>query len=328
MERIADCKRTTKETDIALTLNLDGSGKADIDTGIGFFDHMLDGFSRHGMFDLNVRVKGDLIVDCHHTIEDTGIVLGTAIKEAVGDKKGMKRFGSCILPMDETLVLCAVDLSGRPYLSFDGEFTTDRVGYMDTEMVKEFFDMLKNDKDQGWFNGFTFYQFRDRGRLGLEIEDPNNADCGIEQPVMQTYKEIIHDEYFYPEMKSEGDAQFPVKLRWGGSEDAEGIEIPLHFEKNPTFCEITFEDEDAELNLMMEINGKWFYKAPHAKTIDFMSAFFEKPLESEADMTLKIFAPPASGENVNDGSEDWMLNTYSTITKMPNIRIRFAPILK
>lgn len=139
MERIADCKRTTKETDIALTLNLDGSGKADIDTGIGFFNHMLDGFSRHGMFDLNVRVKGDLIVDCHHTIEDTGIVLGTAIKEAVGDKKGMKRFGSCILPMDETLVLCAVDLSGRPYLSFDGEFTTDRVGYMDTEMVKEFF---------------------------------------------------------------------------------------------------------------------------------------------------------------------------------------------
>lgn len=139
MERIADCKRTTKETDIALILNLDGSGKADIDTGIGFFDHMLDGFSRHGMFDLNVRVKGDLIVDCHHTIEDTGIVLGTAIREAVGDKKGMKRFGSCILPMDETLVLCAVDLSGRPYLSFDGEFTTDRVGYMDTEMVKEFF---------------------------------------------------------------------------------------------------------------------------------------------------------------------------------------------
>jgi hypothetical protein len=207
----------------------------------------------------------------------------------------------------------------------DGDVTGP---YEQAEMVKEFCDMLKNDKDQGWFNGFTFYQFRDRGRLGLEIEDPNNADCGIEQPVMQTYKEIIHDEYFYPEMKSEGDAQFPVKLRWGGSEDAEGIEIPLHFEKNPTFCEITFEDEDADLNLMMEINGKWFYKAPHAKTIDFMSAFFEKPLDGEADMTLKIFAPPASGENVNDGSEDWMLNTYSTITKMPNIRIRFAPILK
>ena len=100
---------------------------------------MLDGFARHGLFDLKVNVAGDLAVDCHHTIEDTGIVLGNAIKEAVGDKKGIRRYGSCILPMDETLVLCAVDLSGRPYLVFDGEFTTDRVGYMDTEMVKEFF---------------------------------------------------------------------------------------------------------------------------------------------------------------------------------------------
>lgn len=139
MARIAEVKRTTKETKIALSLNLDGDGKSKIDTGIGFFDHMLEGFSRHGLFDLNVDVKGDLVVDCHHTIEDTGIVLGNAIKKAVGDKKGMKRFGSCILPMDETLVLCAIDISGRPYLSFEGEFTTDRVGYMDTEMVKEFF---------------------------------------------------------------------------------------------------------------------------------------------------------------------------------------------
>ena len=139
MNRVAEVKRTTKETDISLSLNLDGNGTSEIDTGIGFFDHMLDGFARHGLFDLKVEVKGDLIVDCHHSIEDTGIVLGEAIKQAVGDKKGMKRFGSCILPMDETLVLCAIDISGRPYLSFDGEFTTDRVGYMDTEMVKEFF---------------------------------------------------------------------------------------------------------------------------------------------------------------------------------------------
>ena len=139
MNRVAEVKRTTKETDISLSLNLDGNGTSEIDTGIGFFDHMLDGFARHGLFDLKVEVKGDLIVDCHHSIEDTGIVLGEAIKKAVGDKKGMKRFGSCILPMDETLVLCAIDISGRPYLSFDGEFTTERVGYMDTEMVKEFF---------------------------------------------------------------------------------------------------------------------------------------------------------------------------------------------
>ena len=139
MIRIAKCERKTKETNISLTLNLDGTGNNKIHTGIGFFDHMLDGFARHGLFDLNVSVSGDLDVDCHHTIEDTGIVLGNAIKEAVGDKKGIRRYGSCILPMDETLVLCAVDLSGRPYLVFDGEFTTDRVGYMDTEMVKEFF---------------------------------------------------------------------------------------------------------------------------------------------------------------------------------------------
>lgn len=138
-KRIAEYTRKTKETDILLSLNLDGCGTSEIDTGIGFFDHMLDGFSRHGLFDLKVKVAGDLNVDCHHTIEDTGIVLGNAIKKAVGEKKGMKRFGSCILPMDETLVLCAVDLSGRPYLSFDGTFTTDKVGYMDTEMVKEFF---------------------------------------------------------------------------------------------------------------------------------------------------------------------------------------------
>ena len=137
--RIAEYTRKTKETDIYLSFDLDGRGDAKVDTGIGFFDHMLDGFARHGLFDLNVKVTGDLVVDCHHTIEDTGIVLGNAIKKAVGDKKGSKRFGSCMLPMDETLVLCAVDLSGRPYLSFDAEFTTDRVGYMDTEMVKEFF---------------------------------------------------------------------------------------------------------------------------------------------------------------------------------------------
>ena len=139
MSRSASIERNTSETKIKLSIDLDGNGNGNIHTGIGFFDHMLDGFARHGLFDLKVNVAGDLAVDCHHTIEDTGIVLGNAIKEAVGDKKGIRRYGSCILPMDETLVLCAVDLSGRPYLVFDGEFTTDRVGYMDTEMVKEFF---------------------------------------------------------------------------------------------------------------------------------------------------------------------------------------------
>ena len=139
MDRTASISRTTSETDIAVTLNLDGSGRSDIDTGIGFFDHMLRSFAKHGFFDLTVQVKGDLEVDCHHTIEDTGIVLGEAIKKAVGDKKGIRRYGSFALPMDETLVLTALDLSGRPYLCFDADFTVDRVGEFDTEMVREFF---------------------------------------------------------------------------------------------------------------------------------------------------------------------------------------------
>lgn len=138
-ERTARVERNTKETKINLTLNLDGKGDSVIDTGIGFFDHMLTGFSKHGFFDLNLKTEGDLVVDCHHTIEDTGIALGTAIKEALSDKSGIKRYGSCILPMDETLVMCAIDISGRPYLGFDHEFDVDRVGYFDTEMVKEFF---------------------------------------------------------------------------------------------------------------------------------------------------------------------------------------------
>ena len=139
MERIATVTRTTKETDIAITLNLDGTGKADLSTGIGFFDHMLDGFARHGFFDLECKVKGDLQVDGHHTVEDTGIVFGEAIKKAVGDKKGIRRFGDCMLPMDETLMLCALDLSGRPYLKFYMPLTVPKVGDFDTEMVHEFF---------------------------------------------------------------------------------------------------------------------------------------------------------------------------------------------
>lgn len=139
MTREASIQRNTKETEIKMKLKLDGNGYSDIITGVGFFDHMLDGFTRHGLFDLCIRVHGDLHVDDHHTIEDTGIVLGTAIKEAVGDKKGIRRFGSCILPMDEVLVLCAVDLSGRPCYSSDAVFSSERIGDMTAEMVKEFF---------------------------------------------------------------------------------------------------------------------------------------------------------------------------------------------
>ncbi len=140
--RSAEIKRTTKETDIECTLVLDGTGKAEPDTGVGFFDHMLSGFARHGFFDLTLRCKGDLEVDCHHTIEDCGIVLGQAIKEALGDKKGIKRYGSFILPMDEALVMTAIDLSGRPYFVYDLDFKEEKCGDMDTCMCREFFYAL------------------------------------------------------------------------------------------------------------------------------------------------------------------------------------------
>lgn len=139
VQRTAQEIRTTRETDISLRLNLDGSGSYEIKTGVGFFDHMLEGFARHGLFDLELKVKGDLKVDDHHTIEDTGIVLGTAIRKALGDKRGIRRYGSSILPMDETLVLTAIDLGGRPYFVFDGEFPTEKIGDMAAEMVREFF---------------------------------------------------------------------------------------------------------------------------------------------------------------------------------------------
>lgn len=139
MSRYAKINRKTSETDIELTLELDGKGEAAVDTGIGFFDHMLKSFAKHGLFDLNIKIKGDLHVDCHHTVEDAGIVLGAAIKKALGDKNSIKRYGSFLLPMDEALVMCAIDLSGRPYLVYDAQFKDERVGYFDTAMTKEFF---------------------------------------------------------------------------------------------------------------------------------------------------------------------------------------------
>lgn len=137
--RIATIKRVTRETDISLTLNLDGKGKTAIDTGVPFFDHMINGFARHGLFDIELTCKGDLEVDSHHTVEDCGIVLGEAIKQAVGEKKSIKRYGSAILPMDDALMLCAVDLSGRPYFSYDARYTVARIGTMDSEMIHDFF---------------------------------------------------------------------------------------------------------------------------------------------------------------------------------------------
>lgn len=140
--RTSEIQRKTYETDINMKLNLDGKGIHDISTGIGFFDHMLTHIAKHGFFDLNLHAEGDLHVDCHHTIEDIGIVFGKCIAQALETKEGITRYGSCILPMEEALVLCAIDISGRPYLGFDATFSSERLGTMDTQMVEEFFRAL------------------------------------------------------------------------------------------------------------------------------------------------------------------------------------------
>lgn len=143
--RTATVKRTTKETDITVEINLSGTGVTDIDTGVAFFDHMLDAFGRHGLFDLRVRAKGDLEVDAHHTVEDTGIVLGQALAQALGDKRGITRFGSSMLPMDETLVLAACDISGRGQLHWAVDVPLCMLGTFDTSLAKEFFIALASN---------------------------------------------------------------------------------------------------------------------------------------------------------------------------------------
>ncbi|MGE5629263.1 MAG: imidazoleglycerol-phosphate dehydratase HisB [Solirubrobacterales bacterium] len=137
--RYGELKRVTYETDISVDLDMDGTGKSNIDTGIGFMDHMLTLFSRHGIIDLNVKAEGDLNVDYHHTVEDIGIVIGKCLAEALNDKKGLKRYGTTFLPMDETLVMVSIDISGRPFLAYDCKIEADKVGEFDTELVEEFF---------------------------------------------------------------------------------------------------------------------------------------------------------------------------------------------
>lgn len=137
--RKAEIKRKTNETNISIDVNIDGSGNAAIDTGVGFFDHMLNLYAKHSLMDINIKCKGDTFIDCHHTVEDVGIALGEATKEALGDKKGISRYGTCFLPMDEALAMVSLDISGRSYLVFDGEFTTSKLGDFNTEMVEDFF---------------------------------------------------------------------------------------------------------------------------------------------------------------------------------------------
>ena len=208
-------------------------------------------------------------------------------------------------------------------LNADGDVT----GAYDQEaMMRRFCELLKTDKER-WLNGFTMYQFRDRGRLGLEIEDPNNKDVGIRQPLMDTYKKIIHEEFFSPSMEKGSAAVLPATLRWGGSEDADGLLLPLHFDADPVFCEAYFDGDLKDANLMLELHGRWFYKAPGVECIDLMSAFYDNRLSGATDLDLKIFAPPASGENDPSQGNDWMTNYYCTLNALPRIRIKTRPIV-
>lgn len=207
-------------------------------------------------------------------------------------------------------------------LNADGDVTSP---LHQGEVMKRFTQRIIDNKPD-WFEAYTFYQFRDRGRLGLEIEDPNNASVGVPQPIINDYKDIMNDPYCLPEIKTGADAAFPFELRWGGAEDADGMAIELTFERSPEFCEIAFADEDADLSLMMELNGHWFYKAPGVKRIDMMSAFFNTPVKEGTELTLKIFATPTDGVNVDDGHADWTENYYATMQKEPELRIRYEPV--
>jgi hypothetical protein len=203
------------------------------------------------------------------------------------------------------------------------EFNTDgdvTGPFHQAEGIKRFLQMLKDNHAEEWFGGFSLYQFRDRGRLGLEIEDPNNSSVGIAQPLLKEYKEILKDSYFMPQLETREEISLPVTMRWGGAEDAEGIALAVTLDKTPEFFEIVFEEE---LNLMLSVNGRWFYKAPATERIDLMPAFFENLLEGPQTMAIYIFAPPASGENDASQGADWAENYYCTMHTLPKLRIRY-----
>ena len=207
-------------------------------------------------------------------------------------------------------------------LNADGDVTGP---YAQARIMKNFCKLIKEDKER-FLSGFCFYQFRDDGRLGLEITDPNNPDVGIEQPILSTYREIIKDDFFSPKLKEGKNVKLPVILNWRSSEDADGISIELDFEKDPVFAEAEFEGSLVEANLIMEINGTWFFKAPGVKFVDFMPAFFKKRLKNGSKINLNIFAPPATGENDPKQGPGWETDFCYELKELPKIRLRYEKI--
>jgi len=215
----------------------------------------------------------------------------------------------------------------RPFVISEFNCDGDVTGpFEQAQQLADFYRRLPEEAP--CVTGITYYQFRDRGRLGLEIEDPNNPSIGCAQPFMEEYKKILSLAPYLPAMTTGEKAEFPVKLRWGGSEDSDGVAIPLCFDHHPVFCEVTFNGEDANLNLMMEINGRWFYKKPGVKTIDLIPAFFQNRLLKKTEIPLRIFAPPPDGVNEPSQGADWEINYYAEMKNIPELRIRYKPAME
>lgn len=209
----------------------------------------------------------------------------------------------------------------KPFIQAEFNTDGDVTGPLEqADSVVRYYKMIRDNKAE-WMTGISMYQFRDRGRLGLEIEDPNNSSVGIKQPILDDYKKLIQDDYFSPQTEAKEKVAFPADLRWGGSEDAEGISVIYPFEKTPQFCEVTCQKD---LALMISVNGRWFYKAPGVETIDLMPAFFEKPLDGASDLAINFFATPVDGTNPDNGREDWAYNYYTKMTKEPEFRVRYT----
>jgi hypothetical protein len=216
----------------------------------------------------------------------------------------------------------------RPFVLSEFNADGDVNGpYEQAEQMTDFYAQLAGKAP--FITGVTLYQFRDRGRLGLEIQDPSNPDAGYPQPILEAYKKIISSKAYLPKLTPGEEISYPALLRWGGSEDADGVSIPLEFEQLPTFCEVYFEGEDEALNLMLEIAGRWFYKAVGVKCIDLMPAFFALEALDGAKLSypLRIFAPPPEGVNEPAQGQGWEENYYAKLQKEPVLRIRYAPTM-
>ncbi len=222
---------------------------------------------------------------------------------------------------------CEIYGTKKPFVMSEVNADGDVAGpFKQAKVMKDFYTLFKKDPEH-WASAITFYQFRDDGRLGLEFTDPSDPSVGIDWPVMDTYREIINDPFFVPDIKPGKTEKLPVTLRWGSSEDSDGLAIDLDMEKNPVFAEVNFPESLIPANLMLEINGRWFRKAPGTRFVDLMPAFYKNRLKGACRMNLCIFAPPASGENDPAQGEDWAENYYFTLEELPDIRLRFEPVV-